>query len=116
MAEVTIYHNPRCSKSRQTLELLRDRGIEPEIVEYLKTPPSAAELDEVLGMLGIEPRELARVKEADYKAAGIDDPSLSRDRVIELMVAHPIVIERPIVVSGKRAAIGRPPEQVLEIL
>ena len=113
---VTIYHNPRCSKSRQTLQLLQDRGIEPEIVEYLKTPPSADQLDTVLAKLGIEPRALMRTKEAAYREAGMADQGLSRRALIDLMVANPIVIERPIVVNGARAALGRPPESVLSIL
>ncbi|MCY4478869.1 MAG: arsenate reductase (glutaredoxin) [Rhodospirillales bacterium] len=113
---VTIYHNPRCSKSRQALQLLRDRGIEPEIVEYLKTPPSADEMDAVLAKLGIEPRALMRTKETAYRDAGMADEGLSRRVLIDLMVANPIVIERPIVVNGARAALGRPPESVLSIL
>lgn len=114
---VTIYHNPRCSKSRQTLALLRDRGVEPEIVEYLETPPSAAEIARILGALGLAPRELMRRKEAAYKDNGLDDAGLSDDRLIAAMVAHPILIERPIVVAEDgRAALGRPPEAVLEIL
>ena len=113
---VTIYHNPRCSKSRQTLQLLQDRGIEPEIVEYLKTPPSADEMDAMLAKLRIEPRALMRTKEAAWREAGMADEKLSRRQLIELMVANPIVIERPIVVNGTRAALGRPPESVLSIL
>ena len=113
---VTIYHNPRCSKSRQTLQLLQGRGIEPEIVEYLKTPPSPEQLDAVLAKLGIEPRALMRTKEAAYREAGMADQELSRRALIDLMVANPIVIERPIVVNGARAALGRPPESVLSIL
>ena len=113
---VTIYHNPRCSKSRQTLQLLRDRGIEPEVVEYLKTPPGADELDAMLAKLGIEPRALMRTKESAYREAGMADDGLSRRALIDLMVANPIVIERPIVVNGARAALGRPPESVLAIL
>ena len=113
---VTIYHNPRCSKSRQTLQLLQDRGIEPEIVEYLKTPPSVDEMDAVLAKLGIEPRALMRTKEAVWREAGMADEKLSRRQLIDLMVANPIVIERPIVVNGARAALGRPPESVLSIL
>ena len=113
---VTIYHNPKCSKSRQTLELLRERGIEPRIVEYLKTPPSAPELDAIVEKLGIEPRALLRTREDAYRQAGLDDPSLTRSQLIAAMVEHPSVIERPIVVRGARAAIGRPPEKVLEIL
>ena len=104
---VTIYHNPRCSKSRQTLQLLRDRGIEPEIVDYLKTPPSADEIDAVLSKLRLEPRAAMRGKEAAYREAGMADERLSRRALIDLMAAHPIVIERPIVVSGARAAPAR---------
>ena len=104
---VTIYHNPRCSKSRQALQLLRDRGIEPEIVDYLKTPPSADEIDAVLSKLGLEPRAAMRGKEAAYREAGMADESLSRRALIDLMAANPIVIERPIVVSGARAAPAR---------
>lgn len=113
---VTIYHNPRCSKSRQTLELLRGRSVDPQIVEYLKTPPDAATLSRVLTMLGLEPRDLMRKKEKEYKEIGLDDPDLSRDALIAAMVAHPRLIERPIVVKDGKAALGRPPEAVLEIL
>lgn len=111
---VTLYHNPRCSKSRQALALLREKGIEPAIVEYLATPPDAAELRRVLGLLGIGPRALLRAKEA--REAGLDDPALSDDALIEAMVANPIVIERPIAVAGGKAAVGRPPERVLDVL
>jgi len=111
---VTIYHNPRCSKSRATLALLQDKGVSPEIVEYLNAPPSIEELKRILAMLGMKPRELLRTKEA--KEAGLDDPNLSDDALIAGMVANPIVIERPIVVSGGNARIGRPPESVLEIV
>ena len=114
--KVTIYHNPRCSKSRQTLALLQERGIEPEIVEYLKTPPSRARLKTLLGMLGLEPRKLMRRKEAPYQDLGLDDETLNTDALIAAMVENPILIERPIVVCGERAAIGRPPEAVLDIL
>jgi len=113
---VTIYHNPRCSKSRQTLALLQDKGIEPEIVEYLKTPPSVAELKKILGQLGMAPRELMRKGEAAYKERGLKDASKSDDELIAAMVAEPILIERPIVLSGGKARLGRPPEQVLEIV
>ncbi len=113
---VTIYHNPRCSKSRQTLQLLKDNNIEPQVVKYLETPPSREELEELLKMLGMEPRDLMRRKEKEYKALGLDDPGLSREQLIDAMVAHPRLIERPIVVHKGRAAIGRPPENVLEIL
>ncbi len=116
MSNVTIYHNPRCSKSRQTLELLQQQGVEATVVEYLKTPPDAAELDRILDLLGLEPRQLMRTHEAEYKEHGMDDPDLSREQLIELMVRYPKVIERPIVVRDGKAAIGRPPESVLEIL
>lgn len=113
---VTIYHNPRCSKSRQTLQLLQSHAVEPRVVEYLKTPPDAATLSDLLDRLGLEPRDLMRKKEAEYKASGADDPTLDRAALIELMVRHPKLIERPIVVSAGRAVIGRPPERVLDIL
>ena len=113
---LTIYHNPRCSKSRQTLQLLEENAVSATVVEYLKTPPDVDTLTGLLDMLGLEPRDLMRKKEAEYKASGADDTSLSRDRLIELMVEYPKLIERPIVVSDGRAAIGRPPEKVLEIL
>lgn len=114
--KVTIYHNPRCSKSRATLQLLKDKGIEPEIIEYLNTPPDKATLNEILHMLGMEPRDLMRKNETPYKQAGLNDESLDRDRLIEGMLEHPILIERPIVVANGKAAIGRPPEKVLELL
>ena len=113
---VKIYHTPRCSKSRQTLQLLQDHAVEPQIVEYLKTPPSAAELRKVLQMLGIGPRELMRKKEPEYKQSGADNPELSDAQLIDLMIAHPKLIERPIVIKDGKAALGRPPEQVLDIL
>jgi arsenate reductase (glutaredoxin) len=111
---LVIYHNPRCAKSRATLALLEKRGLKPRIVEYLKTPPDAAELKRLLALLGKTPRELLRAKEA--KEAGLDKPGLSDAGLIAGMVAHPVVIERPIVVNGRRAALGRPPEAVLDIL
>lgn len=114
MSKVTIYHNPRCTKSRQTLQLLRERGIEPQIIEYLKTPPSQDTLKQLLTQLDLEPRQLLRKKEA--KELGLDDPSLGRARLIQAMVENPRVLERPIVVVGHRAALGRPPENVLDIL
>ena len=109
---VTIYHNPRCSKSRQTLKLLRDKGVEPIIVEYLDTPPSADEMKNILTLLGMAPRDLMRKKEAPYAAAGLGEENLST----EAMRADPILIERPIVVSGTTAVLGRPPENVLKLL
>lgn len=113
---VTIYHNPRCSKSRQTLALLEKRGIRPQIVEYLKTPPDAARLETLLALLGLAPRNLMRRKERVYKELGLDDEGLSEAALIRAMVENPILIERPIVVAGDRAALGRPPEAVLDIL
>ena len=114
--DATIYHNPRCSKSRQTLALLEERGISPRIVDYLKTPPSSAELKAILKKLGLRPRDLMRKGEPLYAELGLKDRELDDDALIGLMVANPILIERPIVVSGAKAALGRPPESVLEIL
>ena len=113
---ITIYHNPRCSKSRQTLALLQERGIEPVVVEYLKTPPDAATLKSLLGKLKFSARELMRTKEPAYKEAGLADPQLSEAALIKAMTEQPVLIERPIVVNGSKAAIGRPPENVLTIL
>jgi arsenate reductase len=113
---VTIYHNPRCSKSRQTMSLLQERGIEPTVIEYLDTPPSAETLREILAKLGLQPRELMRKKEAAYAESSLDNPNLSDDDLIAAMVKHPILIERPIVLANDKAAIGRPPKQVLEII
>jgi arsenate reductase len=113
---VTIYHNPRCSKSRQTLHLLKERGIEPDIIEYLKNPPNTEELDDILKKLAFEPRQLMRKQEAEYKANSLDDAGLDRQALIEAMVNYPILIERPIVLANGKAALGRPPENVLAIL
>jgi len=113
---VTIYHNPRCGKSRQTLQLLKDQGIEPVIIEYLKTPPTAKELDGILQKLGKEPRDLMRKSEAEYKNLTLGDAELDRQTLIQAMVEHPILIERPIVLANSKAAVGRPPENVLAIL
>lgn len=116
----TIYYNPSCSKCRLTLELLNNNDIEPSVVEYLDAPPDEQTLEDVLNMLNLEPRQLMRKHEAEYKENNLDDESLSREQLIAAMVAHPRLIERPIVITehnGKRqAAIGRPPEKVLEIL
>lgn len=114
--KVTIYHNPRCSKSRQTLELLNSRGIEPEIIEYLKNPPNKSRLKQILKLLGMEPRDLMRKNEAEYKKAKLDNPELTREELISAMVEYPILIERPIVLANGKAAVGRPPEKVLEII
>ena len=111
---VTIYHNPRCSKSRTTLDLIRDKGIEPEIVEYLTTPPSAAELKDILSKLGKSAADIVRKKEAQEEGIALD--SLDNDALIDALAAHPRAIERPIVVNGDKAAMGRPPESVLDIL
>ena len=113
---VKIYHNPRCSKSRQTLQLLQEQDVDVEIIEYLKTPPSAAELSDILQKLDMEPRTLMRKNEAEYKATGMDNTGLTKDELIKGMVATPKLIERPIVLANDKAAIGRPPESVLEIL
>lgn len=116
MAKTAIYHNPRCSKSRATLQLLRDNDVEPEVIEYLKTPPTAAELDKILKRLKLEPRDLMRKGEAAYAENNLANPSLTRDQLIAAMVANPILIERPIVVAGAKAVIGRPPENVLDLI
>lgn len=114
--EVVIYHNPRCSKSRKTLELLRAKNIEPEIIEYLKSPPTCKQLAAILRLLDMGPRDLIRTGEAAYRENGIDDPSLTDDQLLDAMIEHPILIQRPIVVVGDRAAIGRPPENVLDLV
>ena len=113
---VTIYHNPKCSKSRQTLALIEEQGINPTIIEYLKDVPTAETISDVLTKLDIEPRDLMRRKEAEYAENELASEDLSRGQLIEAMVAHPRLIERPIVLSGDKAAIGRPPEDVLKIL
>lgn len=113
---VTIYHNPRCSKSRQTLALIRDKGIEPEIVEYLNTPPSASKMKQLLTMLDMEPAQIMRKGEDIYKELGLKDADLSKAELIKTLVDNPKLIERPIVVNGNKAALGRPPENVLKIL
>ena len=111
-----IFHNPKCSKSRETLALLKSRGLEPQICEYLLNPPTALELREVLEMLAMQPRDLLRKKETAFRDYSLDDETLSDEVLIKVMIDNPILIERPIVVSNGRAAIGRPPEHVLEIL
>lgn len=116
MPDVVIYHNPRCSKSRQTLALIQGLGVRPKVVEYLQAPPSAAQLKGFLKALGMKPRDLMRRKEPEYKAQGLDDASLSDDDLIAAMVRTPKLIERPVVTNGARVALGRPPENVLEIL
>jgi len=113
---VTIWHNPRCSKSRQTLALLTDRGITPTIVEYLKTPPPVSDLQDALDKLDLAKRDLMRSEEAPYAEQGLDDANLSDKALIQAMHDHPSLIERPVVLANGKAAIGRPPEQVLDIL
>ncbi|MGB5812353.1 MAG: arsenate reductase (glutaredoxin) [Polyangiales bacterium] len=116
MAEITIWHNPRCSKSRQTLALIRDAGFEPTVFEYLRTPPTVAQIEDALGKLGIGARELIREKEAPYAELGLDDDTSNQDTLIAAMADHPILIERPIVFRGDRAIVGRPPERVITLL
>ena len=113
---VVIYHNPRCSKSRETLALIEKKGIKPTVIEYLKTPPSAKELKALLAKLKLKPRELMRKKEPPYAALKLDNAALSEDALINAMVENPVLIERPIVVNGDKAALGRPPEAVAGIL
>lgn len=116
MKPVTIYHNPRCSKSRQVMALLESGGAVTNVVEYLKQPPDYAELDKILKMLDLEPRALMRTHEHAYRENRLDDPALTREDLISAMIANPVLIERPIVISGERAIIGRPPEKVLELV
>ena|SRR6185312_3207307 len=115
MAEFTIYHNPRCGKSRATLAILEESGVEPEIIEYLKTPPNATELRAIIAKLGVDPEQLVRKGEDVYRAQ-FAGKKLSGPEWIEAMVKNPILIERPIVVRGERAVLGRPPESVRELL
>ncbi len=116
MNTVTLYHNPRCSKSRRALELLRSRNVEPEIIEYMKSPPTVSELERILKLLSMEPRELMRKKETVYKSLALDDEILNRHSQVQSIVEHPILIERPIAVANGRAALGRPPEKILHVL
>ena len=111
-----IYHNPRCSKSRETLQLLEERDCDPEIIEYLDEPPTAEELQAIVSMLGITARELLRTTEQVYKDADLDDDSLSDEEIIEAICEYPALLQRPIVVYRDRAVIGRPPSKVLDII
>ncbi len=113
---ISIYHNPRCSKSRQTLQLLQDKGLEPEIILYLETPPDKAALKALLRKLKINARQLLRKGEIEYKDNQLSNPELSDEQLIDFMLRYPRLIERPIVVAGDKAAIGRPPESVLDII
>lgn len=114
--DLTIFHNPRCSKSRATLELLEQRGLEPTIVRYLDDPPDTDTLRQLLSMLGMSPRDLMRKGEPDYSAQRLDDPSLGEDELVQALHDFPKLIERPIVIADGQARIGRPPESVLDIL
>jgi arsenate reductase len=116
MDDTRLYHNPRCSKSRGALELLRERGIEPVIVPYLDTPPGADELRGLLSMLSIPARSLLRTGEAEFEELGLADPARTEDELVAAMAAHPRLIERPVFVHRGRAVVGRPPERVLELL
>ena len=115
MSKVTIYHNPRCSKSRNTLALLEENGVSPDIVLYLETPPDRKQIGNLLSMLGISAGELVRRGEHDYKTCGLDRNSTDEE-IVNAMATHPKLIERPIVVKGKKAVLGRPPENVLELI
>ncbi len=114
--EIQIFYNPKCSKCQLTLDILKNKDISVSIVEYLNTPPENAELSHVLDLLGLEPRDLMRKHEAPYKENNLDNPNLSREQLIQAMIDHPILIERPIIIYGNKATIGRPPEKVLDIL
>ena len=116
MSTFQIYHNPRCSKSRQTLTLLEENGITPEIILYLDTPPTVDELSSVLGKLGVGPRDVIRKGEDEYKQQNLKDPDISDKDLLSAMVASPKLIERPIVVKGNQAVVGRPPENVLQLI
>ncbi len=117
MPALRIFHNPRCSKSRQTLQLLQEKGFEPEIVEYLKTPPNEAEITNILKLLGFDSaRQLMRKNEQEFKDMGLSDTSLTESQLVSAMATAPKLIERPIVLTDNKARIGRPPESVLEIL
>lgn len=113
---VTIWHNPRCSKSRQTLELLKSKGVEPTVREYLKVPPSKAEVEKLMTQVGGDPRELIRDGEAEFKALKLRKADLTKADIVDAIVEHPVLLQRPIVVKGGHAAIGRPPEAVLPLL
>ncbi len=113
---VKLYYNPRCSKSRQTLSLIQEQGIQPEIIEYLKDTLTTDEIQTILKLLDLSPRQLMRKGEPIYKEKSLDDPTLTDDELIEAMIENPILIERPILIANKKAALGRPPESVLKIL
>lgn len=114
--EIRIFYNPKCSKCQLTMGILKDKGITASVIEYLDTPPDMAELNHILDLLGLEPRDLMRTFEAPYKENNLGAPNLSREQLIQAMIDHPILIERPIVISGNQATIARPPEKVLDLL
>lgn len=116
MTDLQLYHNPRCSKSRSALQLLEERGLTPSIVRYLETPPDAGQLQELLRKLGLSPRQLIRSGEDEYQQLNLANPALTDAQLIEAMVKHPKLIERPILIVGDKAVVGRPPEKILEIL
>jgi arsenate reductase len=113
---ITIYHNPRCSKSREALKILTEAGADPSVVEYLKTPPDVKTLEKIIDMIGCDPEDIVRKKEAVYKELGFNEKKPSRSQLLKAMVKHPILIERPIVMRGEKAVLGRPPENVRELL
>ncbi len=115
-AKLVIYHNPRCSKSRETLQLITDRQIEPEIVDYLEEPPTPEDLKRIIAMLGVTARDLLRTTEPVYKDAELDDDSLTDDEIIEAICEYPELLQRPIVIAGDKAVIGRPPIKVLDLI
>jgi len=116
LTEITIYHNPRCSKSRQTLAILQESGIAPTIVDYLNDPPDLQTLETILHLLNLRPRDLIRKNEEEYKTLGLDNPALTDAQLISMMQQHPRLIERPIVTKGNQAVLGRPPENVKTLL
>ncbi len=114
--EIVIYHNPRCSKSRETLKILTENGHNPGVIKYLETPPSMNEFRQLLSLLGLSPRELLRTGESAYLESGLDDPSIDDETILKALTKHPILMQRPIVVRGNRAVIGRPPDNVRQLL
>ena len=116
MSDITIFHNNRCSNSRGALQILRDKGMEPNIVDYIATPLTAAELSELVEHLGVPVRELLRTKETAYKELGLDNPAVTDAQILMAVAQHPVLLNRPIVVTPKGAALCRPPEKVLELL
>jgi arsenate reductase len=116
MTDVVIYHNPRCGTSRNTLGLIRNAGVEPHIIEYLKSPPSRDVLKDTLKRAGLTPRQAIRAKESLYRELKLDDPAVSDDQLLDAMIAHPVLIERPLVVTSKGVRLCRPSELVIDLL